>query len=94
LRAAFLNKQAAAQLGISEVTLQIHRRRIMQKMAAESFADSCSNGPAVEHRARAPEAALTWADARFVVAVVDDDHPTLESLADLLEAAVRRDAIK
>jgi FixJ family two-component response regulator len=24
---------------------------------------------------------------RFVVAVVDDDHPTLESLADLLEAA-------
>ena len=34
-----LNKQAAAELGISEVTLQIHRRRIMQKMAAESFAD-------------------------------------------------------
>jgi len=34
-----LNKQAAAQLGISEVTLQIHRSRIMQKMAAESFAD-------------------------------------------------------
>jgi FixJ family two-component response regulator len=35
----FLNKQAAAELGISEVTLQIHRSRIMQKMAAESFAD-------------------------------------------------------
>jgi len=34
-----LNKQAAAELGISEVTLQIHRSRIMQKMAAESFAD-------------------------------------------------------
>jgi FixJ family two-component response regulator len=33
-----LNKQAAAELGISEVTLQIHRSRIMQKMAAESFA--------------------------------------------------------
>jgi FixJ family two-component response regulator len=34
-----LNKQAAAELNISEVTLQIHRSRIMQKMAAESFAD-------------------------------------------------------
>jgi FixJ family two-component response regulator len=34
-----LNKQAAAELGISEVTLQVHRSRIMQKMAAESFAD-------------------------------------------------------
>jgi FixJ family two-component response regulator len=34
-----LNKQAAAELGISEVTLQLHRSHIMQKMAAESFAD-------------------------------------------------------
>ena len=34
-----LNKQAAAQLGISEVTLQIHRSRIMQKMKANSLAD-------------------------------------------------------
>jgi FixJ family two-component response regulator len=34
-----LNKQAAGELGISEVTLQIHRSRIMQKMAADSFAD-------------------------------------------------------
>jgi FixJ family two-component response regulator len=34
-----LNKQAAAQLGISEVTLQIHRSRIMQKMKAASLAD-------------------------------------------------------
>ena len=34
-----LNKQAAAALGISEVTLQIHRSRIMQKMAAASLAD-------------------------------------------------------
>ena len=31
-----LNKQAAAELGISEVTLQIHRSRIMQKMAART----------------------------------------------------------
>jgi FixJ family two-component response regulator len=32
-----LNKQAAAELGISEITLQIHRGRIMKKMAAASL---------------------------------------------------------
>jgi FixJ family two-component response regulator len=34
-----LNKQAAAELGISETTLQIHRSKIMHKMAAESLAE-------------------------------------------------------
>lgn len=34
-----LNKQAAAELGISEVTLQLHRRNVMQKMEAASLAD-------------------------------------------------------
>jgi FixJ family two-component response regulator len=34
-----LNKQAAAELGISEVTLQIHRGKIMHKMDAGSFAE-------------------------------------------------------
>ena len=34
-----LNKQSAAALGITEVTLQIHRSNIMKKMAADSFAD-------------------------------------------------------
>jgi FixJ family two-component response regulator len=34
-----LNKRAAAILGISEVTLQIHRSQIMRKMAADSVAD-------------------------------------------------------
>lgn len=34
-----LNKQAAAELGISEVTLQMHRRNVMQKMGAASLAD-------------------------------------------------------
>ena len=34
-----LNKQAAAELGISEVTLQIHRGKIMRKMEVASLAD-------------------------------------------------------
>jgi FixJ family two-component response regulator len=34
-----LNKQAAAELNISEVTLQIHRRNVMRKLAAASLAD-------------------------------------------------------
>jgi FixJ family two-component response regulator len=34
-----LNKQAAAELGISEITLQVHRGKIMQKMEAASLAD-------------------------------------------------------
>ena len=34
-----LNKQAAAHLGISEVTLQIHRTNVMRKMEADSLAD-------------------------------------------------------
>jgi FixJ family two-component response regulator len=34
-----LNKQAAVALGISEVTLQVHRGQIMRKMSARSFAD-------------------------------------------------------
>lgn len=34
-----LNKQAASELGISEVTLQIHRRNVMKKMRASSLAD-------------------------------------------------------
>jgi len=34
-----LNKQAAAELGISEVTLQIHRGQVMRKMNAESLAE-------------------------------------------------------
>ena len=34
-----LNKQAAAKLGISEVTFQIHRTNVMRKMSADSLAD-------------------------------------------------------
>jgi FixJ family two-component response regulator len=37
--AGLLNKQIAAQLNLSEVTVKLHRRHVMEKMKAESLAD-------------------------------------------------------
>jgi FixJ family two-component response regulator len=37
--AGLLNKQIAAQIGISEVTVKIHRGQAMRKMKARTFAD-------------------------------------------------------
>lgn len=37
--AGLLNKQAASELGISQVTLEIHRRNVMNKMRAASLPD-------------------------------------------------------
>jgi FixJ family two-component response regulator len=34
-----LNKQIAAELGLSEITVKLHRAQVMQKMQAKSFAD-------------------------------------------------------
>jgi len=34
-----LNKQIALQLGTSEITIKLHRRQVMEKMAADSLAD-------------------------------------------------------
>ena len=34
-----LNKQAAGELGISEITVKAHRGQVMQKMKADSLAD-------------------------------------------------------
>ncbi len=34
-----LNKQSAADLGTSEITIKVHRANIMRKMQADSLAD-------------------------------------------------------
>jgi FixJ family two-component response regulator len=34
-----MNKQTAAEIGISEVTVKVHRHNIMKKLAAKSFPD-------------------------------------------------------
>jgi FixJ family two-component response regulator len=39
LTAGLLNKQIAAELGVSEVTVKVHRGNVMKKMGARSLAD-------------------------------------------------------
>jgi FixJ family two-component response regulator len=34
-----MNKQVAAEIGIAEITVKMHRRHIMKKMTVKSFAD-------------------------------------------------------
>jgi FixJ family two-component response regulator len=34
-----MNKQVAAEIGLSEITVKIHRGRLMKKMKAKSLAD-------------------------------------------------------
>jgi FixJ family two-component response regulator len=37
--AGFMNKQVAAKMGVSEVTVKVHRHNVMKKLDARSFAD-------------------------------------------------------
>lgn len=37
--AGLLNKQTAAQMGVSEVTVKVHRHRLMNKLGAKSLPD-------------------------------------------------------
>ncbi|UIJ70389.1 response regulator transcription factor [Aurantimonas sp. HBX-1] len=39
LATGLMNKQVAHQLGLSEVTVKVHRAQVMQKLQARSFAD-------------------------------------------------------
>jgi FixJ family two-component response regulator len=49
-----MNKQAAAEAGISETTVKIHRGNVMQKMQAKSFADLVRMAEALQIRRETP----------------------------------------
>jgi RNA polymerase sigma factor (sigma-70 family) len=44
-----MNKQAAAEIGISEVTVKVHRHNIMRKLGAKSLADLVRMADALGH---------------------------------------------
>ncbi len=49
-----MNKQIAAEIGIAEITVKIHRGNIMRKMAAKSLADLVKMAQALEIQRPAP----------------------------------------
>jgi len=47
-----MNKQIAGEIGLSEITVKIHRGQAMRKMCARSFADLVRMAQALDmHRA-------------------------------------------
>jgi len=49
-----MNKQVAGKVGLSEITVKVHRGRVMQKMGARSLADLVRMGEALGVRAPGP----------------------------------------
>jgi FixJ family two-component response regulator len=49
-----MNKQVAGQIGLSEITVKVHRGRVMQKMGARSLADLVRMAEALSIRAPGP----------------------------------------
>jgi FixJ family two-component response regulator len=47
-----MNKEIAAKLGLSEITVKIHRRQVMTKMEATSLADLVRMADRVKRRSR------------------------------------------
>jgi FixJ family two-component response regulator len=52
--AGLMNKQVAAEIGIAEITVKIHRGQIMRKMAAKSLADLVKMAQTLGLRRAAP----------------------------------------
>jgi FixJ family two-component response regulator len=70
--AGLLNKQAGAELGISEITVKAHRGNVMRKMQASSLADlvkmsaKLRDTPALNNR---------WRDSNMSVSFFGEDPP-------------------
>jgi FixJ family two-component response regulator len=52
--AGLMNKQIAAELGVSEITVKVHRGNVMKKMGARSLADLVRMADALEIRRAKP----------------------------------------
>ena len=52
--AGLMNKQVAAEMGVSEITVKVHRGNVMRKMGAQSLADLVRMADMLGIRRRAP----------------------------------------
>jgi ATP/maltotriose-dependent transcriptional regulator MalT len=52
--AGLMNKQIAAELGVSEITVKVHRGKAMKKMGARSLADLVRMAETLGIRRRKP----------------------------------------